>query len=547
MSRFCTGLWPTRRTTLDSAWTNVTAGFRTKPDGPSDALGVYCSYRYGVICSPRKGVVRTIADVSDNRRAPTQPIETDDGGPSRTNRMHIAELTLFAWVPVVLFLFSVLPPRHAVVTAFVGGWLFLPVFSIDLPGLPPFSKVSASAYAVMFSAVLFDADRLLTFRPKWFDLPIAVWCCAPLFASLSNGLGWYDGLSACLSEAVMWGIPYVLGRVYFNDWEGIRELAIGVFLGGVIYVPLCLLEMRLSPQLHRWVYGYFQHSFGQQKREGGYRPMVFMQHGIACAMWMTTCTIVGIWLWATGAVKRIYGMPIYALAIPLLLTTIMCKSAGALVLLLAGLGTFFWVRTFRNALPLLVLILFIPTYVYLRASATWSGQNLVDTARQIFGDDRAASLQTRLDAENLLTEKALQQPAFGYGRWNRNRVYDEKGRDIAVTDGLWVIVLGQAGVTGLASVTTAILLPSLLYWWRCPPRWWMHPMAAAGASFAVLLPLHMCDNLWNAMLNPVYVLVIGGLGGLGAGMRRVRTQSQPQGFAVVPRPMVARPAVAIMQ
>ena len=29
------------------------------------------------------------------------------------------------------------------------------------------------------------------------------------------------------------------------------------------------------------------------KRFGGFRPMVFMQHGIACAMWMTASAIEG--------------------------------------------------------------------------------------------------------------------------------------------------------------------------------------------------------------------------------------------------------------
>jgi hypothetical protein len=465
--------------------------------------------------------------------------------------MHTAQLALFAWIPFVLCLFTVLRPRHAVIAAYVGGWLFLPVFGIDVKGLPPFTKVSATAYGVLFGALLFDLDRVQRFRFKWFDLPMAVWCIAPLFSSLSNRIGGstnnaiYDGLSASLSEIVMWGIAYFLGRIYFSDWEGVRELAIGVFVGGLLYVPLCLIEMRMSPQLHHWVYGYFQHSFGQQKRWGGYRPMVFMQHGIACAMWMTTTSVVGVWLWMSGALKKLFHVPMYLLVPPLVMTAILCKSAGALILLVVGLGTFCWIQWFKNALPLLVLILFIPAYVGLRASALWSGENLVEAATVLFSEDRARSLQVRLDAENLLTQKALEQPAFGWGRWNRNRVYDEKGKDLAVTDGTWVIVLGQTGFTGLGAITTAILLPALLYWRRCPTYWWMHPMAAAGAAFSVLLPLHMVDNLWNAMLNPIFVLIIGGLMALGAGARRVqpRTYTRPAGPAM-PRTMAPRPAFA---
>src|SRR5215217_5414300 len=360
--------------------------------------------------------------------------------------MRTPELALFAWVPIVLLMFAALPPRRAVITAFVGGWLFLPIFSIDLVGVPPFSKVSASAYSVLLGAVLFDSGTLTTYRFRWFDLPVVVWCFTPLASSISNGLGVYDGLSACLSEIVLWGIPYYLGRAYFNDWESIRELAVGVFVGGLIYMPLTWAEMRFSPQFHKWVYGYHQHSFAQTIRSGGYRPMVFMQHGIACAMWMTAAAIVGVWLWLTGALKDVFGVPISILAPMLALTAAMCHSAGALMLLIAGLGTLVWVRTFRNALPLLALMLFIPAYISLRASATWSGQNLVEFSQKTFGEDRAASLQHRLDAENLLTEKALQQPYFGWGRWNRNRVIDpDTNRDLAVTDGLWVIVLGTTG------------------------------------------------------------------------------------------------------
>jgi len=453
--------------------------------------------------------------------------------------MNTCELALFAWVPTVLLMFAVLPARRAVVMAFVGGWLFLPVFGIDLKGIPPFSKVSASAYAVLLGAALFDWDRLLTFRPRWFDLPIFVWCFTPLASSISNQIGdyggVYDGLSACLSEIVLWGIPYFLGRVYFNDWESIKELAVGVFLGGLIYMPLCWAEMRFSPQFHKWVYGFHQHSFAQTIRSGGYRPMVFMQHGIACAMWMTASAIVGVWLWTSGAVKQVFGIPTFVLAPMLALTAAMCHSAGALMLLIAGLGTFWWVRTFKNTLPLLLLILFIPGYVTLRASQTWTGENLVQFAQKTFGEDRAASLEHRLQAENLLTQKALEQPYFGWGRWNRNRVIDpDTGKDLAVTDGLWVIVLGTTGWVGLTAIMLVILLPAVLYWRRCPPRWWLHPMAASGAAFAVLLPLHMIDNLWNAMLNPIYVLLIGAMMGLGATVRAAQPQ---KGFAVLPRPM----------
>ena len=104
-----------------------------------------------------------------------------------------------------------------------------------------------------------------------------------------------------LNQTVTWGIPYFLGRIYFNDLQGLRELSVAIFIGGLIYVPFCLYEIRFSPQLHRLLYGYHQHDFSQTFRFGGYRPMVFMQHGLMVGMWMGMATLAGIWLAWTGA------------------------------------------------------------------------------------------------------------------------------------------------------------------------------------------------------------------------------------------------------
>ena len=52
-------------------------------------------------------------------------------------------------------------------------------------------------------------------------------------------------------------------------------------------------------------------------------------------------------------------------------------------------------------------------------------------------------------------------------------------------------------------------------------------MAAPAAACAVLLVLHMCDNLLNAMVNPIFICAIGGLCALGT-------------RATQPRPAAAR-------
>jgi hypothetical protein len=163
-----------------------------------------------------------------------------------------------------------------------------------------------------------------------------------------------------------------------------------------------------------------------------------------------------------------------------------------------------------------------PAYMVLRTAQYVQTEPMLEFAGRIFPPERLQSLATRLNAEDLLTERALQAKWFGWGRWNAEdpahpkwRIYNEKGKDIAPTDGLWVIVLGTTGIIGLAAITATLLLPVLLYRHRVPPAWWSHPLAAPGAVLAVLLPLYMIDCLMNAMLNPVFVLAIGGLAGVG--------------------------------
>jgi hypothetical protein len=120
-------------------------------------------------------------------------------------------------------------------------------------------------------------------------------------------------------------------------------------------------------------------------------------------------------------------------------------------------------------------------------------------------------------------------------------VYDEDtGKRGAIPDGMWVITMGVDGLSGLLSLTTSILLPVVLLRKRVGPQWWAHPMAAPAAACAVLLTLHMIDNLLNAMVNPIFICTIGGLVALDT---RQPAPVQPRGFPVQPprQPQGRRP------
>ena len=55
----------------------------------------------------------------------------------------------------------------------IGAWLLLPPYAIAIAGLPDYSKTMAASLGVVLGTLIFAPDRLLSFRPRWFDLPMA--------------------------------------------------------------------------------------------------------------------------------------------------------------------------------------------------------------------------------------------------------------------------------------------------------------------------------------------------------------------------------------
>jgi hypothetical protein len=407
-----------------------------------------------------------------------------------------------------------LPAQRACIVAFLFAWLFLPIAEYEFQGFPEYNKMTATCVGAFAATFLFDPTRIVSFRPRWVDLPCLILCLCAVASSLTNGLGLYDGFSESLRIVFAWGLPYYLGRIYFNDLRGLRELAIAIFIGGIVYVPLCWIELRFSPQLHNIVYGYHQHGFIQTLRYGGYRPVVFLQHGLMVGMWMTTASLVGVALWATGSIRSVRGVPILIFVVAVVLTAILCKSTASVVLLIIGLGAMAATRYLRNALPLFAVASIYIVFVALRVSGVSSGHELVNTADAIFGADRAASLQVRVVNENALVGRANQRPVFGWGGWGRSRITDSYGRDVSITDSQWVIRYGKNGMLGLVAAATVVLLPVVLIPRRIPPALWMHPAVVAVPVLGFILALWMIDNTVNDMFNPIYLVIAGGLAGL---------------------------------
>jgi len=445
---------------------------------------------------------------------------------------HVAYAALAIWFPIVIAMFALLTPRRAVIGAFVFGYLMLPDLSLHVHTLPDINKVSITCMSVIVGSLIFDGARLFTIRPRLIDLAALTLCFVPIVTSHTNDLGIMDGLATSSTIITRWGLAYWIGRAYFNDWEATRELAMGIVIGGLVYMPLCWWEIRMSPQLHGEVYGLTFNSFRRDSSLFGFRPNVFLADGLTVTMFMGVCTLLAYWAWMTQSPRKLLNIPIIYIFASLFFTTIFCKALGGLVLMLAGMAALTMTRWPKTKLPTLVLIIIPFVYVMMRSNKDWSGENLVESARSI-SDERAKSLEFRLRNENMLSEKALQQPWFGWGGSGRAQVYDASdAHRRTIIDGLWIEIFGEHGIVGLGSLLVMVLGSAFLLWRRIPTRFWSDPACAAPAALCVVVALYMIDGLFNATFNPVASLAVGAVASMSFVardlFRGVAAQAQPQ-------------------
>jgi len=425
-----------------------------------------------------------------------------------------------------------LGPRRGMLAALLGGTMFVPVFG-PAAGVPFLrTKAMFVAGVVLALSLALDGRRWRRLRPVAFDLPAVLLCVAPYLAAGANDLGPYEGGSGVLFASMVFGAPYLLGRLYLGDRDGLADLAGGLVLAGLVYLPLCLWEIRMSPQLHRLAYGFSPTTvFAQNVRFGGFRPSVFMNHGLMVALFMASATLVAYWLWRSGARRALVGLPMGAIAAALGVTTVLCKSTGAVALLLAGVAVLEGTRLFRTSLLVLLLLAVPPVYCAARIGG-WGATELVLASAGAAGGDRAQSVQFRLRNEQELVAKAMERPWLGWGRWGRSRIFDESGRDVSIVDSLWIITLGESGLLGLISLWLVLAVPTLLLLRVAPARHWGERGVGAAAALALVGVIGLVDDLLNTMATPAVLVIAGALVSLHLAARS-------------PRPALAAPPRAL--
>ena len=424
-------------------------------------------------------------------------------------------IAMYGILAYSIYIFGKYPIVTSCVIVIVTGWLVLPQAHFETPHIPYHTKIQAISLALLLGVWKRDPNFFGKFRLKWVDIPMLMWSIAPFFTSVTNDLGAYDGAQAVEFRMVDYGIPYVIGRVYFNTFESLKELALGTFVGTLLLLPFVLIELRMSPQMHTWVYGWYPHDFLQTMRSGGFRPSVFMSHGLELAIWNALGAFVGWQLYLRKTIlQKVPFLKIPALPSVILLTLVLavCHSSGAFYLLIIALAVAEISIRLKTIAPILFLALMPIAYISTRSTGAWDAQVLIDASEKISGSaERADSLSFRIKNETILSAKARQRFLFGWGGFGRSFVTDENGNPISVPDGQWIIVLGGNGIIALLGINALYLMPALLFFLKLPIQRIGGAREAPVVAFCIFFIITAIDDLFNAMNNPILIVASGGV------------------------------------
>jgi hypothetical protein len=416
----------------------------------------------------------------------------------------LAIAQLVASVPILLALVRWLGPRRASAVGVLGVFLLLPRYGVveDPDIVFTFDKVAAAGASLAAGVLLFDRRALARFRPHWVDVPMLAYVASPL---LSVAAGSSENPRRSVDESWLilaeWGVPYLLGRIYFADRGAIRWLAIAVVVAGLLTIPACLYEMTLGPDwfLRPAVFGIRIYK-PMASRLGGWRPEACFSSGVELSVWMGLTAVLAAWLWASRDGWRPRRVPAWLPSLSLAATTVACRGAFGYLTMAVGLAAIAAVFLSRTRLILAGLLVVAPAYIGLRATNAWDGRALVRLAGAV--DARSASsISPRIQQEDqYVAAVARGHLAFGLGKHH-----------VDYADGWWIYLLRTSGLFGVAAHFAAFMIPAALVIFRRTDR---PPWASIEVGLAIFVILHALDGLMNRSMIAPTTLIGGALAGL---------------------------------
>lgn len=452
-----------------------------------------------------------------------------------------AYLVFYTWPLVIYIIFRKQPLVPAIIWSMVLGYILVPDrIGVDLPAVPTITKYELTTLSVaLMSWLKIRGERRAVKWPAVTDTPqtpavpmrqsrargivgvlLLLLLTTPLLTVLNNpdpiiagsryvpGLRLYDALSIIAATAIF-VLPFLLGQRFLNTTESHVTVLKIMCLAMMAYSIPALWEVRMSPQLNRIIYGYTTSSFAQHMRAGGFRPLVFLDHGLSLGLFLSMSILATATLWRHLREEADKSSIWFVCLCWLLMTLVLAKSVGALVIAVALLPVVLLTGPRLQLLVCAILALVVLLYPMLRGAGYIPTDEIYafSLERSV---DRAQSLQFRFEHEDNLLAKANEKPLLGWGSWGRNRVYDKiTGEDLSVTDGIWIIVIGVSGWLGYVATFGLLTAPILFL----AARHRVLDISIATAGLGIVLAANLVDMLPNSGLRPITWLIAGALMG----------------------------------
>lgn len=429
-----------------------------------------------------------------------------------------AYLVFWCWPFVVLWLLVKYPIKVAIFNSIILATLLLPAnFIIDPPLLPPLNRETITSLSLVIFLFILGKRLRVSKSGVIIKLTICYFVVILLSSALNldpvmaggkllPGLDFYDAFSSIV-QTTIWIIPFFIGRHFFNDVKDNEKVFKTLVVLALIYSLPMLYELRFSPQLHNIIYGYHAFDFVQQVRSEGFRPGVLVGHGLALSFIISTCCISAIALHKNKV--RIGRFSSFSTALCLILIIILSKTWSAVIYI--GIASLF-IYVFNSKKQTkwaLILASFVLLYPVGNITKAIPDKEIVAYINE-YDVDRGQSLEFRFQNEEALLNRALLRPYFGWGGWGRNRIYDNTGKDISVTDGTWIIVYGIYGGVGFLFYYLILLTP--LYYAVKNIKYIKESKDQIYfATLAIILSISLIDSVPNAGMVSIHLLLAGAL------------------------------------
>lgn len=434
----------------------------------------------------------------------------------------LAYIALALWPLVAWLLWRRMDRARALIWTILGGYLLLPpvAAAFNFPVVPDLNKSTIPNLMALVCALWLAKDKIGVMPQSWLGKGLILgYILSPfgtvltnsdpmLFAQMSiPGLRIYDSFAAIAYQAIAL-MPFLLARRYLGTPEGMRAIIAALVTAGLAYSVPMIVEVVMSPQINVWVYGFFQHDFFQTIRYGGYRPVVFLPHGLWVAFFTCMAALAGLaMIRRSPAERRPKALVVFLYLIAML---ILCRSAGPILYVLA-VAPLILLATPRLQVGIAAgMALVVVCYPILRGAHLVPVDQILDLANGLSAD-RAVSLRFRIENEEILLARAQERPWFGWGGYGRSFTHDPvTGKALNIADGAWVILMGNYGWVGYLTEFGLTALPLFLLL-REALRQGAADLSPWVGAVALILGTNMLDLLPNATHIPFTWLMAGAL------------------------------------